>query len=54
MEGFGEPFVGIVVETPFKNRDDKLTVYKMYCFSERSTHILMPEIDIIEVMSARI
>ena len=54
MEGFGEPFVGIVVETPYKHRDDKLTVYKMYCFRERNTHILMPEIDIIEVISARI
>jgi len=54
MEGFGEPFIGIVVETPFKNRNDKLTVHKMYCFKAHTTHILMPEIDMIEVISARI
>jgi hypothetical protein len=51
MEGYGQPFFGIVVETPFKHRNDKLTVYKMYCFSAQDTHILMPEMDIIEVIS---
>ena len=48
IEGWGDPFIGVIVEVP---SDDRTSVLKMYCFDDMKEHILMPEIDLIEVIS---
>tara|TARA_Y100001937_G_scaffold107280_1_gene149797 strand:+ start:887 stop:1102 length:216 start_codon:yes stop_codon:yes gene_type:complete len=46
--GWGPKFTGIVIGVP---NDGKYKVLTMWCFSTQTTHTLMPELDLIEVIS---
>ncbi len=48
LDGWGESYVGIVTETP-ESRENG--VYQMWCISTATRHILMPDIDSIEVVN---
>jgi hypothetical protein len=47
-EGWGKEYYGILYEAPY---DGGYTVYQMYCFKDNTVHTLMPELDLIEVIS---
>ena len=48
IDGWGTPFVGVIVDIPYRT---KYSVLKMWCFSTCTEHTLMPELDIVEVIS---
>tara|TARA_Y100001938_G_scaffold135483_1_gene197218 strand:- start:950 stop:1165 length:216 start_codon:yes stop_codon:yes gene_type:complete len=48
LDGWGDAFIGVVTETP---NSGKYSVLTMYCFEQATSHVLMPELDLIEVIS---
>lgn len=48
FEDWGEQLIGILVETPDSRKHG---VYRMWCLSSESMHILMPSRDFIKVIS---
>ena len=48
LDGWGEDHIGIVTETAACHDN---AIYQMWCISTGRSHVLMPDIDLIEVVS---
>lgn len=48
IEDYGGDFIGIVTETP---ECHKWAIYQMWCLTTQTIHTLMPDRDLIEVIS---
>jgi len=48
FESWGKGYIGVVIETPGCHDN---AVYKMWCLRTGAVHILMPDIDLIEMIN---